>query len=86
MKLSTDRAHRRGSISGKVWIGDHSAEVVALARSAPFGPPVATYRTSKGAKSPESWMRFDSIWVTRHWAVRQIDHLCGPGLCTLRDD
>jgi exonuclease III len=63
-----DDAYRR-------WLDDHPAEASALARSAPSGPLAATYRTGKGAKSPGSCMRFDSIWVTRHWAVQHIDHL-----------
>ena len=63
-----DDAYRR-------WLGEHPTEAAALARSTPFGPLAATHRTGKGAKSPGSWMRFDSIWVTRHWAVQHIDHL-----------
>ena len=63
-----DDAYRR-------WLGDHPAEASALARSAPSGPLAGTYRTGKSSKSPGSWMRYDSIWVTRHWAVQHIDHL-----------
>lgn len=63
-----DDAYRR-------WLGDHPAEASAAARPAPSGPLAATYRTGKDARSPGSWMRFDSIWITRHWAVQHISHL-----------
>lgn len=63
-----DDAYRR-------WLADHPAEASALATSAPLGPLAATYRTGKAAKDPGRWVRFDSIWVTPHWAVHHIDHL-----------
>ncbi len=62
-----DDAYRR-------WLADHPAKASALAKSVPSGPLAPTYRTGKSPKTPGSWMRYDSIWVTQHWAVQHIDH------------
>ncbi len=56
------------------WLADHPAIAAPLAVDRPFGPLAVTHRTGKRKTSPGTGRRFDSIWITRHWAVHSIDH------------
>ena len=41
----------------------------------PTGPLATTYWTVKGKNLPGTERRYDSVWVSRHWAVRKVEHL-----------
>jgi hypothetical protein len=43
-------------------------------------PLAITHRTGKRKNSPGTGRRFDSVWVSRHWVVRHIEHLYEEGL------
>jgi len=57
------------------WLAGHPDVAAAAAADRPRGPIVITHRTGKRRNSPGTGRRFDSIWVTPHWAVEHIDHL-----------
>ena len=61
------------------WLADHPAEAAALA-ARPSGPLAITHRTGRRRDSPGTGRRFDSIWLTGHWAVRHIEHLYHEGI------
>jgi hypothetical protein len=49
-------------------------------------PPLAiTHRTGRRKNSLGTGRRFDSVWVTRHWEVRNIDHLYELGIAAGSD-
>ena len=43
-------------------------------------PLAITHRTGKRKNSPGTGRRFDSVWVSRHWVVRHIEHLYEEGI------
>jgi exonuclease III len=43
-------------------------------------PLAITHRTGKLKNSPGTGRRFDSVWVSRHWVVRHIEHLYEEGI------
>jgi hypothetical protein len=58
------------------WLLVHPDHAAALRLSAPLGPLAVTHRTGQRNNPPRAgtgW-RYDSIWVSRHWAVRHIRH------------
>jgi hypothetical protein len=50
----------------------HPHEMDRLQASKPTGPLAVTYRTVKN--SPSTGVRFDSVWVSRRWVVRHVEH------------
>jgi endonuclease/exonuclease/phosphatase (EEP) superfamily protein YafD len=55
------------------WLGPDGMD--RLRASKPFGPLAVTHRTGKRKNSPGTDRRYDSVWVSRHWAVRKVEHL-----------
>jgi endonuclease/exonuclease/phosphatase family metal-dependent hydrolase len=51
----------------------------------PSGPLAITHRTGRRKNSPGTGRRFDSIWVSRHWVVRHIEHLYEEGIAAGSD-
>jgi endonuclease/exonuclease/phosphatase family metal-dependent hydrolase len=49
-------------------------------------PLAITHRTGKRKNSPGTGRRFDSVWVSRHWVVRHIEHLYEEGIASGRSD
>jgi hypothetical protein len=58
------------------WLTTHPDDAAALRLSAPLGPLAITHRTGRRNNPPQTGIgrRYDSIWVSRHWAVRHIHH------------
>jgi endonuclease/exonuclease/phosphatase family metal-dependent hydrolase len=44
-----------------------------------------THRTGRRKDSPGNPRRFDSVWVSRHWVVRHIEHLYDEGIAAGSD-
>jgi endonuclease/exonuclease/phosphatase family metal-dependent hydrolase len=58
----------------RCWLARHPDEMDRLRAEKPSGPLALTHRTGKRKNSPGTDRRFDSVWVSRHWVVRNIDH------------
>jgi hypothetical protein len=67
------------------WLALHTDEMDSLRASDPFGPLAITHRTGKRKNSPGTGRRFDSVWVSRHWVVRHIEHLYEQGIAAGSD-
>lgn len=68
----------------RCWLALHPAEMDRL-RTKASGPLAITHRTGKRKNSPGTERRFDSIWVSRHWVVRHIEHLYAEGIAAGSD-
>ena len=62
------------------WLALYPDEMDRLRAGKPSGPLVITNRTGRRKDSPGNPRRFDSVWVSRHWVVRHIEHLYEEGL------
>jgi endonuclease/exonuclease/phosphatase (EEP) superfamily protein YafD len=60
------------------WLDLHPNEITTLRARRPAGPLAITYRTRKN--SPDTGRRYDSVWISRHWAVRHVEHLYEKGI------
>ncbi len=67
------------------WLALHPDETERLRAVQPLGPLAITHRTGKRKNSPGTGRRFDSIWVSRDWVVRHIEHLYERGIAAGRD-
>jgi hypothetical protein len=67
------------------WFAWHPDDAAALDASVPDGPLAVTHRTGRRRHSPGSGRRFDSIWISRHWTVRHIDHLYNDAIAAGSD-
>ena len=56
-----------------------------LRASNPYGPLAITHRTGRRKNSPGTGRRFDSIWISRHWVVRDVKHLYEEGIAAGSD-
>lgn len=61
------------------WLAVHPGEMDRLRAGRPSGPLAITHRTGRRKNSPGTDRRFDSVWVSRHWVVRRIEHLYAEG-------
>src|SRR5262249_49873265 len=61
------------------WLALHPEKMEKLRASKPSGPLAITHRTARRKNSPGNPRRFDSVWVSRHWVVRHIEHLYEEG-------
>ena len=66
------------------WLALHPDEMNRLGAN-PFGPLAITHRTGKRKNSPGTGRRFDSVWISRHWAVRHVEHLYEAGIAAGSD-
>jgi hypothetical protein len=64
----------------RCWLALHPDEMDRLRASQPSGPLAITHRTGRRKDSPGNPRRFDSVWVSRHWVVRHIEHLYEKGI------
>jgi hypothetical protein len=67
------------------WLALHPDEMDELRADNPSGPLAITHRTGKRKNAPGTGRRFDSIWVSRHWVVRHIEHLYKEGIAAGSD-
>jgi hypothetical protein len=67
------------------WLALHPDEMGRLEASKPSGPLAITHRTGRRKNSPGAGRRFDSVWVSRHWVVRHIEHLYEEGIAAGSD-
>ena len=67
------------------WLALHPDEMDRLRASKPSGPLAITHRTGRRKDSPGTGRRFDSVWVSRHWVVRNIEHLYDEGIAAGSD-
>ena len=58
----------------RCWLALHPNEIRLAA------PLAITHRTGRRKNSAGTGRRFDSVWISRHWAVRHIKHLYEEGL------
>jgi endonuclease/exonuclease/phosphatase family metal-dependent hydrolase len=69
----------------RCWLDFHPDEMDRLRVSNPSGPLAVTHRTGKRKNSPGTDRRYDSVWVSRHWAVRTVGHLYERGVAAGSD-
>jgi hypothetical protein len=62
------------------WLALHPDEMERLRARQPSEPLAITHRTAKRKNAPGNPRRFDSVWVSRHWVVRRIEHLYEEGI------
>jgi exonuclease III len=67
------------------WLALHPDEMDGLRAAKPSGPLAITHRTGRRKNSPGTDRRFDSVWVSRHWVVRHIEHLYQEGIAAGSD-
>src|SRR6516164_4469945 len=67
------------------WLALHPDEMDRLRANHPSGPLAMTHRTGRRKDSPGNPRRFDSVWVSRHWVVRHIEHLYDEGIAAGSD-
>ena len=67
------------------WLALHPNEMDSLRASKPSGPLAITHWTGRRRASPGTPRRFDSVWVSRHWVVRNIEHLYDEGIAAGSD-
>jgi DNA (cytosine-5)-methyltransferase 1 len=67
------------------WLALHPDEVDRLRATKPSGPLAITHRTGRQKDSLGTGRRFDSVWVSRHWVVRHIEHLYDEGIAAGSD-
>jgi hypothetical protein len=67
------------------WLALHPGEMDKLRTSRPSGPLAVTHRTARRKDSLGTDRRFDSVWVSRHWVVRHIEHLYEEGIAAGSD-
>lgn len=67
------------------WFALHPDKIDRLRASKPSGPLAITHRTGRRKNSPGTGRRFDSVWVSRHWVVRHIEHLYEEGIAAGSD-
>jgi hypothetical protein len=67
------------------WLALHPDEMDRLRASQASGPLAITHRTGKRKNSPGTGRRFDSVWISRHWVVRHIEHLYEEGIAAGSD-
>ncbi|NYD48063.1 endonuclease/exonuclease/phosphatase family metal-dependent hydrolase [Actinomadura luteofluorescens] len=67
------------------WLDDRPETLAALRQTTPHGPLAITHRTGRRKNSPGTARRFDSVWISRHWTVREIRHLYDEGLAAGSD-
>ncbi|WP_248965634.1 endonuclease/exonuclease/phosphatase family protein [Sphaerisporangium perillae] len=67
------------------WLGGCPKDVAALQVARPQGPLAVTHRTGRRKDFPGTARRFDSVWISRHWTVRRIQHLYDEGIAAGSD-
>lgn len=67
------------------WLALHPNEMARLRACSPAGPLAITHRTGRRNNSPGTGRRFDSVWISRHWAVRDIEHFYKEGVAAGSD-
>ena len=67
------------------WLALQPDEMDRLRAGNPSGPLAITHRTGRRKNSPGTGRRFDSVWVSRHWVVRHIEHLYEEGIAAGSD-
>jgi hypothetical protein len=67
------------------WLALHPDEMDRLRVSKPSGPLAITHRTRRRKDSPGNPRRYDSVWVSRHWVARHIEHLYEDGIAAGSD-
>ncbi len=67
------------------WLALHPDEMDRLRASKLPGPLAITHRTGRRKDAPGTARRFDSVWVSRHWIVRHIEHLYEKGMAAGSD-
>lgn len=66
------------------WLALYPDEMDRL-RASPTGPLATTYWTVKGKNLHGTERRYDSVWVSRHWAVGKVEHLYERGVAAGSD-
>jgi endonuclease/exonuclease/phosphatase family metal-dependent hydrolase len=56
------------------WLARHPDEMERLRASKRSGPLAITHVTGKRKNFPGTPRRYDSVWISRHWVVRHIEH------------
>jgi exonuclease III len=67
------------------WLDLNPAEMRRLRASEPSSPLAITHPTGRRKNLPGTGRRFDSVWVSHHWAVRHIEHLYEEGIAAGSD-
>jgi hypothetical protein len=62
------------------WLSERADTNAALRQTAPHGPLAITHRTGRRKNSAGTARRFDSVWISHHWRMREIQHLYDEGL------
>jgi len=67
------------------WLDLHPDELDRLRARKPSGPLAVTHRTGRRKNSPGTARRFDSVWISRQWIVRHVEHLYEEGIAAGSD-
>jgi hypothetical protein len=67
------------------WLALHPDEMDRLRAKKSSGPLAITHRTGRRKDSLGTGRRFDSVWVSRHWVVRHIEHFYEEGIAAGSD-
>jgi endonuclease/exonuclease/phosphatase family metal-dependent hydrolase len=64
----------------RCWLKFHPGEMDRLRSRNPSGPLAITHRTGRRKNSPGTGRRYDSVWISHHWIVRNVEHLYEAGI------
>ena len=67
------------------WIAEHPDHAAAFRANSLQGPLATTHRTGRRKDNPGTGRRFDSVWISSHWTVRNIEHLYDDGIAAGSD-
>jgi endonuclease/exonuclease/phosphatase (EEP) superfamily protein YafD len=67
------------------WLCDSPEAAASFQPAGQDGPLAITHRTGRRRDSPGTGRRFDAVWVSRHWTVRQVQHLYDEGIAAGSD-
>jgi endonuclease/exonuclease/phosphatase family metal-dependent hydrolase len=59
----------------RLWLADHPEQLAQIRRDHPSGPLAVSHRTGRRTNHPGTDRRFDSIWVSKHFHVRNVQYL-----------
>lgn len=64
----------------RAWLDVHPERLKEIRRQRPDGPLGISHRTGIRGGNPGTPRRFDSIWVSDHWSVKDVKYLYEEGL------
>lgn len=69
----------------RAWLDNHPDHLAEIRRQRPLGPLEVSHRTGARRGHPGNPRRFDSIWISDHWLVKDVRYLYDEGVAAGSD-